>query len=59
MSKVWKVFPPDGWGSNDMIIVADTRDEAEQTYYKESNMLGEYYVEATGEKRQTMYSKSS
>lgn len=46
MSKVYVVFPPTGWGSNDMVIVADNEDEAASMYYEEARMVGEYYEEA-------------
>jgi len=46
MNKVYLVYPPKGYGANDMVIVAESAIEAEKMFYAESGMEGEYYEEA-------------
>jgi hypothetical protein len=44
--KAYIVRPPEGWGGNDMVIVAESADEAENMFYKKSTMTSDYYKEA-------------
>ena len=46
MSKVYIVYPPQGWGSNVMVIKADTPTEAQEMFFKEAGMNTDYYKSA-------------
>jgi len=44
-NNVYIVMPRNGYGSDDMVIVASSAVEAEKMYFKESGKEGEYYEE--------------
>lgn len=53
-NNIYIVIPAYGAGSNDMVIIAKSAVRAEEMYWIESNMTGEYYADTRKNSKPTI-----